>query len=281
MKKFIKLLSILGIMMALTACSGKENTGSDRLETIQAKGVLEVATEPYFAPYEFIDPSKEGQDKYLGSDMEMAKYIADDLGVELKIVPLEFGAVLSGVSQGKYDLAISALAYTPQRAEAMTLSKAYRLPDNDKGYGILIREENKADINNADNLKGKTVVVQSGSIQELLLNEQVEDPGEVKKVSATIDGFLMVEENKADACIVSVSMAELYINANPDSGLAIVEGFKFEQDPSWSGTRIGIPKGEEKLEERINKIIDELVESGQYMEWTKTAEEQAKSLGIE
>lgn len=280
MKKFIKLLSLVGLL-ALTACSGKENLGSDRLEAIQAKGVLEVATEPYFAPYEFIDPSKDGQDKYLGSDMEMAKYIADDLGVELKIVPLEFGAVLSGVSQGKYDLAISALAYTPQRAEAMTLSKAYRLPDNDKGYGILIREENKETIKNASELKGKTLVVQSGSIQELLLNEQVKDPAEVKKVSATTDGFLMVEEKKADACIVSVAMAELYIKANPNSGLTLVEGFKFDQDPSYSGTRIGMPKGEKELEERINKIIDELVESGLYMEWTKTAEDQAKSLGIE
>ena len=280
MKKIITLLSLVGLL-ALTACSGKENTGSDKLKAIQAKGVLEVATEPYFAPYEFIDPSKEGQDKYLGSDMEMAKYIADDLGVELKIVPLEFGAVLSGVSQGKYDLAISALAYTPQRAEAMTLSKAYRLPDNDKGYGILIREENKETIKNASELKGKTLVVQSGSIQELLLTEQVKDPAEVKKVSATTDGFLMVEEKKAEACIVSVAMAELYINANPDSDLIIVDGFKFDQDPSYSGTRIGMPKGEKELEERINKIIDELVESGLYMEWTKTAEDQAKSLGIE
>ena len=77
----------------------------------------------------------------MGSDIEMAKYIADKLGVELKIVPLEFAAVLSSVTEGKYDLAISALAYTPERAEAMNLSNGYYFDDEEDGYGLLVREE--------------------------------------------------------------------------------------------------------------------------------------------
>ena len=68
---------------------------------------MTVATEPYFAPNEFIDPTKTGDEMYVGSDIEFAKYIGEKLGVEVKIVPLEFTEVLTSVQQGKYDIAIS------------------------------------------------------------------------------------------------------------------------------------------------------------------------------
>ena len=99
--------------------------GGSRLEEIKERGYLEVAMEPYLAPFEFIDPGKTGDEMYVGADVELAKYIADKLGVECRIIPLEFAAVLSSVTEGKYDMAISGLAYTPARAEAMEMSKGY------------------------------------------------------------------------------------------------------------------------------------------------------------
>ena len=109
----------VAVMMTAVLCgcgAGQTSGGaeaSNRLEKIKERGYIEVATEPYFAPNEFIDSTKTGDEQYVGADIEMAKYIADKLGVELKIVPLEFAAVLSSITEGKYDLAISALAYTP------------------------------------------------------------------------------------------------------------------------------------------------------------------------
>lgn len=70
------------------------------MEEILQRGYIEVATEPYFAPNEFIDSTKSGDEQYVGSDIELAKYIAEKLGVELKVVPLEFSAVLSSVTEG-------------------------------------------------------------------------------------------------------------------------------------------------------------------------------------
>lgn len=287
MKKIKIILTSALILLGLVACSGSNNSeasnesagGINRLEEIKERGYIEVTTEPYFAPYEFIDPSKDGQDQYLGSDMELAKYIADELGVELKIVPLEFGAVLSGISEGKYDLAISALAYTPAREEAMTLSDGYHFSEDGDGYGFLIREEDKDQIVTPEDLADKTVVVQSGSLQEALLNDQVPQVGELKRVSATTDGFLMVEEGKADACIVSIGMADLYIEANQDAGL-MTGDFRFENNPDYAGTRVAMPKGEEELEEAINEIIKDVVESGQYDEWYDEYKEYAESLGL-
>jgi len=286
--KIKKLLSVLmmsaAILGLLSGCASKEKETAteetNRLQAIKDRGYIEVATEPYFAPYEFIDPSKQGTEQYVGSDMELAKYIAEKLGVELRIVPLEFAAVLSSITEGKYDLAISALAYTPRRAEAMNMSKGYNFADEGIGYGLLIRKADEANIKSPADIKDKIVVAQSGSLQELFVNEQVPAYKEFKRVSATTDGLLMVQENKADACAVSIDMAQLYIDANPDAGLMIVPDFYFTVDESIQGTRIGIQKGEDELTDEINKIIDEVVSSGQFEKWHAENTEYSKSLGL-
>lgn len=257
-----------------------DSPSGGRLDDILARGYIEVATEPYFAPNEFIDPSKQGDGKYVGADIELARYIADKLGVECRIVPLDFESVLSGISDGKYDLAISALAYTPARAEAIELSKGYYFDDENVQYGLMVRAEDLDKIKSAEDLADKTVVVQSGSLQEMFANEQVPACQELKRVSATTDGFLMVQEEKADAVITAKTTAELYIEANAGSGMAIVPDFSFTVDESTQGTRIGITKGETKLLEKINEIIDEVVEKGTYASWYEEYKEYARSLGL-
>ena len=264
----------------LSGCGSNTQTkAANRLEEIQQRGYIEVATEPYFAPYEFIDSSKSGDEQYMGSDIEMAKYIADKLGVELKIVPLEFAAVLSSVTEGKYDLAISALAYTPERSEAMGLSKAYYIDEDDESYGLLVREEDVDKYPDVASLADAVIAIQSGSLQEAMVTQQVPAYKELKRVSATTDGFLMVQEGKADAAATALATARLYAAANP--GVTVANTFRFETDEETSGTRIGMPKDEPELAEKINEIIDELRESGQYQTWYDEYEEYAKSLGIE
>lgn len=281
-------LAAAAVLTALSGCSSassaEETTAGktkNRLDDILARGYIEVVMEPYFAPNEFIDPSKQGEEQYVGSDVELAHYIADKLGVECRIVPLEFSAVLTGITEGKYDLAISALAYTPARAEAMEMSKGYRFDeDSAADYGLMIRRENLDTIRSADDLKDKVVVCQSGSLQELFATEQIPSCQELKRVSATTDGFLMVQEGKADAVVTEKNTAELFIAANAESNMVIVPDFSFLVDESTSGARIGIPKGETALLDKINEIIDEVVASGQYDEWYEEYTEYAKTLGI-
>ena len=287
MKKSFKLVFVVVLSVVLVligGCNAKPAANAakaqNRLQAILDRGYLEVVTEPYFAPNEFIDPSKSGNDKYVGSDIELAKYIAAQLGVELRIIPLEFSAVLSSITEGKYDLAISALAYTPARSSAMLLSKGYYFAKDTPGNGLLIRQEAQDKIQSAEDLANAIVVVQSGSLQEVFANEQIPKLKELKRVSATTDGILMVQEQKADACIVSKAMAQLYIDANPDSGLAIVENFTFVVDPELDGSRIGMPLGETELADRINQIIGQVVSSGQYDEWYRQYTEYAKKLGL-
>ncbi len=281
-KRITALVLALVFALALTACGGgsKAEQPANRLEAIKARGYIEVCTEPYFAPYEFIDSSKQGDEQYVGMDIEIAKYIAEKLGVELRLVPLEFSAVLASVTEGKYDLAISALAYSPTRAESMNLSKGYRFDENESSnYGFLVREEDADKYPTAESFADAVLVTQSGSVQEGFVKDQIPACKEFKVVSSMTDGFMMVKEGKADACACDINNGQLYADAN--GGLAIANEFRFAIDESTQGTRVGIPLGETELTDFVNQCIDELLAEGKTNQWYEEYSEYARSLGLD
>ena len=274
MKKLFCVLFAMVMLLSLVACGGG---GKDRLATIKEKGVLSVATEPYFAPNEFIDPSKPADEQIVGLDIELAKYIADKIGVKLEIVPLEFTAVQAGVAEGKYDLAISALAYSPTRAEAMNLSNVYLASDT--GYGFLCRAEDKDKYTSIESLENAVVITQSGSVQEGLYKDNVKKCKEFKLVSSMTDGYLAVSEGKADVCITAIASGDLYAQANP--GLATTT-FRFDIDPNQNGEVVAAPpEGTDSLIEVVNECIKELNDKGQIMTWYDEFKAYAAKLGIE
>ena len=254
MKKILALALILCMVLCCAACgSGGDK---DLLAEIKEQGYIELCTEPYFAPNEFIDPTKTGDEQYVGMDIEIAKYIADKIGVELRIVPLDFTAVLAGIADGKYDMAISAIAYSPERASAMTLSNVYKTSG---GYGFMVRTEDADKYNSIEDLKDAVVITQSGSVQESLYNENVKEC--------------------KDVCICSTDSAQLYADAN--GGLYIPE-FRFEIDPNMNGTVVALPsQGSESLLEVVNEAIAELNEQGLIDQWNEEYTAYAAELGIE
>ena len=278
MKKMIAFLLAAILVLGCTACGSKKDEGNDRLAQIKEKGYIELCTEPYFAPFEYVDPTKTGDDQYQGMDMEVAKYIADKLGVDLKITALDFTAVLAGVADGKYDFAISAIAYSPERAEAMRLSDVYYATNT--GYGFIVRSEDVGKYTDIDSLKDAVVITQSGSVQEALYTQYVNGAcKEFKLVANMTDGYLAVSEGKADVCICSTASASLYAQAN--GGLDIPD-FRFEVDPNMNGVCVAMPtEGTESLAELINQCIAELNESGKPEEWYSQYESAAAELGIE
>ena len=278
MKKMIAFLLAAILVLGCTACGSKKDEGNDRLAQIKEKGYIELCTEPYFAPFEYVDPTKTGDDQYQGMDLEVAKYIADKIGVDLKITALGFTAVLAGVADGKYDFAISAIAYSPERAEAMRLSDVYYATNT--GYGFIVRSEDVGKYTDIDSLKDAVVITQSGSVQEALYNQYVNGAcKEFKLVANMTDGYLAVSEGKADVCICSTASASLYAQAN--GGLDIPD-FRFEVDPNMNGVCVAMPtEGTESLAELINQCIAELNESGKPEEWYSQYEAAAAELGIE
>ena len=194
--RIVMLVLAAAMLLSCTACggSGSSSGSKDRLAQIKEKGYIELCTEPYFAPFEYVDPNKSGDEQYQGMDIEIAKYIADKIGVELKITALDYTAVLSGVADGKYDFAISAIAYAPSRAEAMRLSDVY-YSDN-TGYGFIVRSEDAEKYNSLESLQDAVVITQSGSVQEALYNQYVNGAcKEFKLVANMTDGYLAVVDD--------------------------------------------------------------------------------------
>ena len=250
------------------------------LAGIREAGVLRVATEPYFPPQEFIDPSLSGQESYVGADMELARMIARRMGVELQIVPMDFSEVLDAVAEGSCDLTISGLAYTPGRAARVTLSKGYHYTEGNVGSGLLIREADAEAIREVKDLAGRDICVQSGSLQETLMAEHVPQYREFRRLPSMQDVYHAVEQGTADAATVDIENAEGYMKNNPDCGLALVPGVRFQLDEQFDGDRIAAKKGELQLMYFVNGVIDEVLASGQYKAWFEEYAAYAARLGL-
>ena len=238
-----------------------------RLAKIRNAGKLTVATSPYYAPQEFIDDTQTGMERFVGADMELARLIADRMGVELEIVPLEFSDVLSSVAGGTYDLAVSALSFTSGRAAVLEMSKGYYYSNEQASSGLLIREENAGDIRTVDDLSQRDIVAQSGSLQETIAAENIFYYRKFRRLPSASDVYDAVMSGKADAGVVDIGIARVYIESHPDCGLMVVPDVVFALQPQYTGDRIAARKGEIELIYFINGVIDEVLASGQYEAW--------------
>lgn len=265
---------------SLDISDGIPEDASGRLLAIREAGKLTVATEPYYAPQEFIDPDLSGQEKYQGADMELARRIAERMGVELEIVPLEFTEVLASVEDGLYDLAISGLAYTPGRAGKLELSKGYYFVDGEEANGLLVRKETLPAVRSLEDLKGWNIVAQKGSLQESLGAENILVYHEFRRVPSIGEVYDSLESGSSDAGIVDIENAEIYIRNNPDCDLAVVPGIRFSMDEQFKGDRVAAKKDEIMLICFVNGVIDEVVESGEYREWFEKYTAYAADLGL-
>lgn len=270
MKKLFILALVL--MLALSASAMAET----KLEKILATGKITMATSPDFAPSEFIDPNKSGQDMYAGADIELAKYIAEKLGVELVIEAMEFSAVQAAISQGNVDMAISGFAYTEERAENMGLSIFFNTePAEGDGQSLLVRKDELDQYQKAEDFAGKVVAVQNASLQYNLLTSQI--PDAIPEIITNLnDAIMMLITKKVDAVGVDAENGNLYA-ANYDDIILSTFFYEYESD----GNVLAVTKGEDDLLAAINEILLEVNEQGLYQQWRKEATELAKSLGIE
>ena len=250
------------------------------MDRIKRKGVLRVATEPYFAPYEFIDHEQFDQRQYAGADMELARLIAEKMGVELKIIPMEFTQVLPALTENQCDLTISAISFTPNRASSYAMSKGYYFPETTASTAFIVKEENKSKITSTDDLADKTIIAQSSSLQEAMAFKHVISYREFRRVSSVQAVYEAVRKGRADAGIVDMETASNYIRNNPDAGLTLADNLYFTLEEQYLGHRVVARKGELQLIYFVNGVIDEVLSDGTYIKWISEAQERAAELGV-
>ena len=246
MKKILCLVMSLCLVLALCACgsSAPAASGSD-IKTL-VPGKLTVATSPDFAPYEFYAIGEDGTPTLAGFDIALAQYIADYLGLELDIIPMDFDGVLNELAAGSVDLGVAGLSPDPTRMEAMDFSDPYL-----KGGQSFVTVKDKAELFTSleDTNKAEySIGAQNGSIQMDLANVYSADADIVSLVKVT-DIVAELLAGKLDGAYIETAVANNYAKNYPE--LAIVLDVPYDVP----GSAVGVNKGNEALLAAVNEAI--------------------------
>ena len=243
------------------------------LDQIKADGVLCVALSPDFAPMEFVDSTKEGQEQYVGFDVTLAKYIADYIGVELVIEPMSFDACQTAVYTGSVPLSISGYSWTEERAENYEISDYYYAGENETEQVILIKKTDADKYTSAEDFSGVDVGAQNASLQMNLLTSQLPDANPITIGDLGV-GVLKLQNGSIEALAVTKGNAEMIIDSNPD---LMICPWEFEVAAEYEANVILITKGEAALLTVVNEALAKAYAEGVYGVWYDDAVALAKS----
>lgn len=266
MKKFLTLILALALTASLAACgsgntpassSGSGSAGSaagsgDASFTTAVDGVLSMATEATFPPYEYYDG-----DSIVGIDVEIAQAIADKLGLELQVTDIAFDSIIPGVQTGKYDVGFAGMTVTDERLEQVNFTDSYAT-----GIQVVIVGPNSS-ITSVDDLFAEganhVVGVQTSTTGFIYATSDIQDAGlgEVKSFSKTTDAIEALKNGQVDCVILDNQPAKALVAANPDAGLSILDTEYAVEDYA-----IAVSKDNTALMEAINGALKDLIADG-------------------
>lgn len=243
------------------------------LDEIKASGELHITLSPDFAPMEFIDSSKDGQEQYVGFDVTLAKYIADYIGVDLVIEPMSFDACQTAVYTGSVPMSISGYSWTEERGENYEISDYYYAGDNETEQVILIKKTDADKYTSAEDFSGVDVGAQNASLQMNLLTSQLPDANPITIGDLGV-GVLELQNGSIEALAVAKGNAEMILDSNPD---LMICPWEFEVAAEYEANVILITKGETALLNVVNEALAKAYADGLYGTWYEDAVALAKS----
>ena len=256
MKKFLAMALSLAMVLSLAACGSKNETPADSTDTpaentdtadntestevsLVNPGKLTVATSPDFAPYEFYAIDANG-------DPPLAGYIADYMGLELDIIPMDFDGVLNELAAGSVDLGMAGLSPDPERADAMDFSDIYYMG----GQSFVCLQSNKDQFTSLEdtNKPELSIGAQNGSIQKDLADQNSPD-ADIVVLTKVTDIVAELLAGKLDGAYIETAVAETYAKQYPD--LCVVLDVPYDSE----GSAIGVSKGNDSLMAKVNEAI--------------------------
>ncbi len=232
MKKILSLiLAVLMLTCIFASCQKKDKE-------------LVMATNAEFPPYEF-----HGDDEAItGIDVEIAQAIAEKLGMTLKIEDMKFDSILSSVQTGGADIGVAGLTVTDERKEMVNFS----IPYTTAVQVVIVRED--SDVKSLDDLEGKKIGVQLSTTGDIYASD---DYGEdnVVRFNKGADAVEALKGKEVDAVIIDNEPAKSFVKAN--KGLALLD-----TEYATEEYAIAVAKGNEKLLEKIDAALEELIADG-------------------
>ncbi|HIH1356408.1 TPA: ABC transporter permease subunit [Staphylococcus aureus] len=254
MKCLIRFILVLGLLIssAMVYINPTAHAEQDQTwEKIKERGELRVGLSADYAPMEF-EHTVNGKTEYAGVDIDLAKKIAKDNNLKLKIVNMSFDSLLGALKTGKIDIIISGMTSTPERKKQVDFSDSYMMTKNI----MLVKKDKVNEYKDIKDFNKKKVGAQMGTEQEKIAQTEIENAS-ITSLSRLPDVILALKSGKVEGAVVEKPVAEAYLKQNPKLGISNVKFNEEEKD-----TVIAVPKDSPKLLSQINKTIKEVKDKG-------------------
>lgn len=254
MKCLIRFILVLGLLIssAMVYINPTAHAEQDQTwEKIKERGELRVGLSADYAPMEF-EHTVNGKTEYAGVDIDLAKKIAKDNNLKLKIVNMSFDSLLGALKTGKIDIIISGMTSTPERKKQVDFSDSYMMTKNI----MLVKKDKVNEYKDIKDFNNKKVGAQKGTEQEKIAQTEIENAS-ITSLSRLPDVILALKSGKVAGAVVEKPVAEAYLKQNPKLGISNVKFNEEEKD-----TVIAVPKDSPKLLSQINKTIKEVKDKG-------------------
>ena len=259
MKKIAALLLSALLLTSVTACGG----ATGKLKSVQSSGKIVVYTDPNFPPFEYIGADQAP----VGVDMEIARAIADELGVSLEIQEADFDSIITAIKGGRGDIAVSGFTITEERQKSVDFSRPYI---NSIQYLILMEDDGS--ITTMESLAGLTVGVAKGYSGQFWIEDEMEEGGvlydtgvNVMEFNNAMDATLDLRAGRISAVVMDEYVAKSIVSASV--GLKTI-ALQYE-DGELAAEEYGVlvAKGNDDLLKIINAVLDKLIGEGKIAEW--------------
>ncbi|TYP58578.1 basic amino acid ABC transporter substrate-binding protein [Thermosediminibacter litoriperuensis] len=231
------------------AGGGRGVQQEDTVDKIKKAGKLVLGTSADYPPFEFHQVTG-GKDEIVGFDIDLAKAIAKELGVELEIKDIAFESIIPAVLSKTVDLGIAGFTITEERKKSVNFSDPYLEGGQQiityKGSGIRSKED----------LKGKTIGVQLGTTGEEIAKKI--EGAKLKQFDKVDAAMLDLMNKRVEAVIIDFAVAQAYATNNPDKLELAAETL------DDAAKAVVIRKEDGKLLDVVNKVIKDLKVSGEY-----------------
>lgn len=250
-KRIFSLLLVAVLAISLSACGTKDGDDAS-LEYIEKNGKFILGLDDSFPPMGFRDDA----DNIVGFDIDLAKAVADKLGVELVLQPIEWTAKEQELQTKNIDCIWNGFSITEERLAQLTLS----IPYMENTIAMVVVKD--SGINNKADMAGKRLAVQGGSSAEEALNSDDnkdfrESLGEVNgSFKDYVTALMDLETGNSDAVLMDSVVADYMINEAGKDFVVLDDSLVAEE------YAIGFRKGDQKLVDAVNKVLKDLKADG-------------------
>lgn len=230
-----------------SAASTATTTGKGRtLEEIKESGKLVMLTNAEFPPYEYLGDSG----KVEGVDVALCQKIADEIGVELEIVNMDFDGLVMALKAGKGDIVAAGMSITPEREKEVD----FTVPYVDTTLYIVVPEGDTS-VTSVDDLADKRVAVQEGTTSDLYVTDA--SVKEVLRYKSSSDAAAAIKSGMADVMVMDDLTAQNVSNAI--GGITILEDIEVSHEQY----AMAINKGTEDFLEVVNTVLQKSVDDNE------------------